>query len=136
MAFTDTIATIPFAPTQQAATGFLPPLVRGMGHVLYLLGCEADEAVTVTPEQATAELTAAREHWNARSETNNVSSLARERSTTLGLAISEALNEYTGWTPDQRTSNLRDLSNRIVAYTAELDRELIGLTGSDAGSSL
>lgn len=136
MAFTDTIRSIPFAASTPNGRGFLPPMLRGMGHLLYLLGCLADEAMTVTVEQATTELTAAREHWNARTATENVSTATLGIADLLATAIGEAIREYPDWGEDARISNLRDLNHRILAFSASLDRELVGLRDSDAGTAL
>ena len=136
MAFADSIRSIPYAPRTQQASGFVPPMLRAMGHVLYLTGCLADENVTVTEEEALEELRHAGAHWDARAETEATSDTVNQRARTIGVAIGEAIAEYPEWDNDRRIQNLRDLSNRIMAYSAELDRELVGLTTSDPGSSL
>ena len=136
MAFTDTIRALPFTPQTQQAQGFLPPMLRAMGHILFLNACLADENVTVADAEALNELRHAQEHWNARADTPAVSTASRERATTIGTAITEAIAEYEGWNETQRIGNLRDLSHRILQYGADLDRETVGLTNSDAGTSL
>lgn len=136
MAFTDSISAIPFAPTTNAGTGFLPPLLRALGHILYLTGCIADERVTVTDAEANTELQHAQEHWNARTGHEALSASAAALSSHISDAIGFAITEYPGWDDTHRVSNLRNLSHRILAYSAYLDRELIGLTGSDPGSAL
>lgn len=136
MAFSDTLQTLPFAARTANASGFLPPMVRAMGHVLYLTGCLADENVTVTDAEAHTELDHAVEHWNARAVTENVSTASADRSRAIGTLLQEARAEYAGWEPEARVNNLRDLSHRILQYSADLDRELVGLPGSDPGSSL
>jgi YD repeat-containing protein len=107
-----------------------------MGHILYLAACLADEAITVEDEQALGELRAAQEHWNARVATNAVSAATRDRANTIGIAINEAITEFAAWNDRNKLQNIRDLGNRIIAYTCDLDRELIGITTSDPGSSL
>jgi hypothetical protein len=136
MPFTDTIAELPFTPRTPTASGFLPPMVRGMNHIVYLIGCMADEKVTVTPEEAIEELKHAQEHWNARTETQAVSTDSVTRATTIGRGIGEAITEFADWNEEQRITNLRNLTHRILQYTAELDRELVGIRDSDPGSSL
>lgn len=136
MAFADTIRGLPFASRTQTASGFFPPLFRASGHVLYLLGCLADENVEVTDEQALTELRHAQEHWNARATTPALSGQVAERATAIGTAIGEAIAEFGGWEADARIQNLRDLANRIAQYSADLDRELTGIRDSDPGSSL
>lgn len=138
MAFTDTIAQIPFTPSTTNGRGFLPPIVRAQGHVLYLLGNLADaENHPVTDEEALSELRAAEEHFRARSNPEEtISTGTRAFATLLNTALTEAITEYPGWTPENRLTNLRNLAHRVVAFSAVLDRELAGLTDSDAGSSL
>lgn len=136
MAFGNTIATLPFQSRSPLGSGFLPPMIRAMGHILYLVGCLADENITVTTEEAQAELEHAREHWNARATTESVSTSAAEQATIIGQAISEAHAEFADWADEAKVNNIRDLAHRILQYSANLDRELVGLTNSDPGSSL
>ena len=136
MAFADTIRSIPFTPRSTTATGFVPPMLRAMGHILYLTGCLADENVTVADEEALNELREAETHWLARAATDATSTAINELASRIGSAIAEARDEYEGWDDTARVQNLRDLANRIVAFSCHLDRELVGLTGSDPGSSL
>lgn len=136
MAFTDTIRSLPYAARSINASGYLPPMLRAMGHILYLTGCLADENVTVTDEEALNELQQAEDHWLARAATPATSTTINEHTTALATAFAEAISEYTEWPEDRRVQNLRDLANRVVALSCALDRELLGLTGSDPGSSL
>ncbi len=136
MAFAETIANLPYTPRTPMASGFVPPMLRSMGHVLYLLGCLNDEQVTVSDEEGIGELTHARDHWNARAETPAVSTAAVATAALIRDALTEAVAEFVEWDADTRTANLRDLSNRIMQYTADLDRELVGIRDSDPGSSL
>jgi hypothetical protein len=136
MAYTDTIRSLPYAPRTTNASGFVPPMIRAMGHILYVTGCLADESITKTDEQVLGELLAALEHWDARSETNAVSTATLARATTIHEALTLAIEEYGSWEERNRLQNVRNLANRIIAYTCDLDRELLGLTGSDPGSSL
>lgn len=136
MAFADTIRQIPYAPAGNQAVGFLPPILRSMSHILYLTGCLADENVNVENQEALNELNEALTHWIDRAPSSATSTAINEKLRLVGEAISEALNEYIGWNDEQRTQNLRDLANRVVAVSCDLDRELLGLTGSNPGSSL
>lgn len=136
MAFSDTIRTLPFGARTPNGSGFLPPMVRTMGHILYLTGCLADENVTVTDEEAHTELNHAVEHWNARALTESVSTATTQRSADIGTALQEARAEFASWDAETRINNLRDLSHRILQYSADLDRELVGIPNSDPGSSL
>lgn len=134
--FRTTVHAIPFSPTTENGAGFLPPIIRALGHILYILGCLAAEDVTVAEADAVTEITHAKGHWDARVVPASVSTAAATR----GIAISElftlAQDGFTRWPEDHRVDNLRELANRIVDYTAFLDRELTGVTGSDAGRML
>lgn len=134
--FAQALAQIPFTANTQNGAGFLPPMMRAIGHVLYVVGCVADETIPVTDADVIAELEAAGEHWNARTPTTAISTSAAARATALGTLIEYARLEYAGWPETEREGNLRSLANRLYDFTAFLDRELTGLTGSDAGSLL
>lgn len=136
MAFADTIRNIPFTPRQGEASGFLPPMVRAMGHVLYVLGCISDDAVPKTDEECLAELRAAQVHWNARIGTTAVSTAIGTTATNISTAFGECVEEFPGWNADTRQTNLRDLTHRIVQYSADLDRELVGVRDSNPGTTL
>lgn len=136
MAFADTIRAMPYVARTPQSSGFLPPLIRGMNHIINLLTCLADDQITVTDEEAIAELTAAREHFNGRTATPAVSTAAVERANALTTALNEAIAEYPGWNADQRIGNLRDFVHRVLQYCADLDRELVGLRTSDPGTTL
>lgn len=136
MPFVETINRIPFAPRTAQGAGFLPPIVRAQGHILYLLGCLAEDSIEVGVPHALGELAHAREHWHERERTQNISDRASEEADTLELAIAECAQEYEEWTDETRLTNIRSLANRVVQYAANLDRELVGLTSSDPGSTL
>lgn len=136
MAFADTIRTLPFTPRTPLASGFVPPMLRASFHILLLLSYHAEEKLEVTDEEALRELGHARDHWIAKATPPSISSGAAARALTIGTAIEEASAEWSQWTPEQRTTNLRDLSNRILQNAADLDRELVGIRDSDPGSIL
>lgn len=136
MAFADTIKELPFAATTTSGRGFLPPIFRASMHVLYLLGCSADEKVEVSLEEALTELRQAEEHWNARAEIPAISNLSLAKGKTMATAFNQAIKEYENWTPDARIANLRELAHRIAQYAADLDRELTGIRDSDPGTSM
>jgi hypothetical protein len=136
MAFVDTIRSLTYAPRTPNASGFLPPLLRAMGHIMFLDACLADPDVTVTEENALEELRHAETHWNARATTTAISTATANKSAAIGIAITEAIAEYPGWDENTRIGNLRDLTHRIVQYAADCDRELVGLRDSDAGTTL
>jgi hypothetical protein len=136
MAFADTLRTLPFTPQTPNGRGFIPPMLRASVHTLFLAACLADENVTVSTEEALDELRHAQTHWTARTDTTAVSTATRERATTIQTALTEAIAEFEGWDENTRINNIRDLGHRIAQFTADLDREVVGLTDSDAGTSL
>lgn len=135
--FEQRIALLPMQAREQNASGLLPPIVRAMGHVSYLAACLFDADQLVPDDAAITELEAARDHWNVIDTTAVLSPPAREALTNYGLAISDAINEYISWgTREARLGHIRNLANRAAGLTVQLDRELAGLRGSDAGISL
>lgn len=136
MAFADTVRGLPYAARTQQGAGFVPPMVRAMGHLLFLAACVNDPDVTVTNEEARTEIGLALEHWIARATPPSVSTASANRAVAIATAITEARDEYEGWDDNARVNNLRDLTNRILQYCADLDRELTGLRDSDAGTAL
>lgn len=136
MSFAETIQTIPFNPRQPQATGILAPFNRASGHVLYLLGCLADDTQTVAEEDALAELNHAQEHLDARQRTANLSAQAEAHLTALNTATAQLREEFTNWDDETKIRNTRDLAQRFIGISAFLDRELVGLPGSDPGSTL
>lgn len=127
---------IPFTPETQTGRGFLPPLLRGLNHILFLLACLADDTIEVTNEQAINELTQAQDHWNAIEFTTNLSTAATAYVGAFQQTLRTIITDYHGWTNDVAISNLRDFTHRSMALAAFLDRELIGITNSDPGSTL
>lgn len=134
--FVETIEKIEYRPTSQQGTGFLPPIVRGSLHVLFLMAAINDEKIEVSQEDAITELTAARDHFNSRMFVTSVSGVTLGKVDTLAMAIEEAITEYKDWDDKVRTKNLQDLSNRIVQVASDLDRELIGIRESDPGTQI
>lgn len=135
--FAELISAMPFTTRQANATGILPPILRSMAHLLYLAAALSDEATPVETAEAEAELDHAQEHWNATTVTDVVSSATNQAIANFGLAIAAARTEYTGWaTREVQSRNIRDLANRAIGLTVILDRELLGLRDSEAGSSL
>lgn len=134
--FSDTMAQIAVPTGGGVASGFLPPIIRAQGHILYLLGCLADPDVTVSTEDAIAELTAAKDHLDERTATTAISTAASVLLGAWTMAIGEATAEYTAWTDEARIQNLRAIANKVVGIACVLDRELVGLTGSNPGHAL
>lgn len=136
MAFTATIAALPGHAKTADAKGFLPPFIRGMGHLLYLLADTAATEPKLTIAEVEEELKDAEAHWTNFNGKDVLSTPARDQLGLLNTAITEALVEWEGWDAATRTRNMRDLVNRAVGFSVTLDRELLGLTDSDAGHNL
>lgn len=134
--FSDTLRELPFNGRSEQGSGFLPPMIRAMGHLMVLLEYVGDPAHEVTDEEIENELNAAEQHWAARALTENISTTASDRAALINTAIHDARGEFSGWDENTRIANLRDLTHRVVQFTADLDRELVGLAGSDPGTSL
>ena len=139
MAFTDDLAALPIQSTTQEATGFLPPILRAAGHLLFILGQAADDEIELTTENETElldELTHAKGHWDAITRNEALSTEATTRLDAFGTAFTSAIAEFPTWDRPTKLRNSRDLANRIVSFAAALDRELVGLTNSSAGTAL
>ena len=136
MSAKDTIASMPFNPTSEKGTGFLPPLLRGIHHLMFLMACIADEEVTVNDADAVAELLEAHGHLEAITIAPSISTDTAARTAVLRQAVIEFRDEYTGLTAVERTDILRDLVHRSFQFAADLDRELTGTRQSDPGTSL
>lgn len=136
MAFTETLARLPHTATTPNGRGFLPPLIRAMGHILYLRGCIADPDVTVTTDNALTELNAALEHWRSRVNTPGLSTTTTTYATDIEQLLVDAIYEYHGWTEEARGENIRAIADRLAQFCTAMDREYAGIRDSDAGTTL
>lgn len=135
MTFATDLAAIPYAPKETQAKGFLPPIARAIGHTIFVLEAIAAER-EIPAEEMKGELTHAQEHWHAINHGGAISATTIAAIENIGKAFDSAVTEFDAWNKDQRVRNLRDLYNRVAAYTATLDRELLGLRDSDPGHQL
>lgn len=137
MTFAEDLARLPYEAREQDAKGFLPPIARAVTHLTFVLAHENEEGVRhIEDDEALNELTHAQLHWQAIAGKENLSATSREHVENYGTAIDSAVAEFAEWDHDTRISNLRDLANRGAGLMAVLDRELVGLKGSDPGFSL
>ena len=137
MTFAEALAAVPLTTRGPDPVGFLPPILRAQGHMALVLAVVADEEDTsMTDEQLFEELEHARLHWGAINATENVSTTARQSITNIGDLFNGLHDEWAAWERDDRVKNLRDVANRVVGFGAALDRELVGLADSDAGTQL
>lgn len=138
MSFATDIAAIPLTARQTDAKGFLPPIIRATGHLLFVLADAATEEGhrILTDDEALEELTHAKGHWDAITTNEAISTPTKTLITAFGKAVSSAITEFPDWDRNARITNLRDLGNRAAGISAALDRELVGLRDSDAGLSL
>ena len=137
MAFADSIKNLPFEAKQPNAKGILPPIIRAIGHIVFVAACVSDEKVAITNDEAKAELTHAKEHWDAIAAGNpNLSDASRTALVFFGITLGDALNEFDEWDDKGRVKNLKDLAQRAAALSAAFDREFIGILDSDPGLSL
>lgn len=136
MAFADTIRTLPVHARTADAKGFLPPYFRAMGHMLHLLADSASTTPVITVDEAATEIADSIVHLEALNHGDVLSSAIIDNINTIKQALSEANAEWDGWDATTRTRNMRDLLSRMVGLAVPLDRELLGLTESDAGLNL
>ncbi len=137
MAYNDIIKQIPFEAKQKDAKGILPPIIRAISHIVYVAALTADEDRDFNSAEAKTELEHAHEHWNAIAAGNeNLSDGTRTNLVIYGLALRAAIDEYDEWDHATRIKSIKDLAQRVAAMSATLDREFVGLTDSDAGTSL
>lgn len=138
--FNAALETIPYSPAQSDARGLLAPLMRASGHILYLIGATAEEKHVVMPEEEKNELTAAAAHLADTSLLTLpvISDEANRHIKTFVTAVGIARDNFEGWSPEDRTTALRNLANRAAGLGAFLDRELTGINPaqSDPGSAL
>lgn len=138
MTFIEDLGRLPIAANTPEATGFLPPILRASGHLLFVLGQAADEEIELTPEneaELLSELQHAKGHWDAINANDALSAAAVAHLGNFGTAIDSAIAEFGTWDRPTKLRNTRDLANRIVSYAATLDRELVGITNSSAGTN-
>ena len=129
---TDTFETVltrlPYTANTERGRGFLPPLARSVSHVLNIFS---------SPDDGVDELSEANLHLSQITGLDNrFSEGARVYMADLTEALRTAQVEYPTWEGDTRTTNLRNLANRMVGVLAMLDREVLGITDSDAGYNL
>jgi hypothetical protein len=138
MTFAEDLARLPVAANTPEASGFLPPIFRASGHLLFVLGQAADEEIELTEEneaELISELRHAKGHWDAINANDALSAAAVAHLGNFGAALDSAIAEFTRWDRPTKLRNTRDLANRIVSYAATLDRELVGLPASSAGTN-
>jgi hypothetical protein len=143
--FTTYVTEIPYNPRNENAKGLLAPLVRSMGHILFLLAVVSSETeagpVICTPEEKQNELNHAKDHLPPLVDIENspiLSSVAKLNILTYASAIDYLKNDWAGWEHDDQVTTLRAAANAAAALAAFLDRELAGFRTdqSDPGFSL
>ena len=136
MTFATDLAALPTHAAQAEARGFLPPIIRAQGHLMAVLLQVADDTATPNDEELLTELKDAKGHWDAINPADALSATTDKTIKTYGAAIGSAITEWPKWDQKARVKNLRDLASRAASLTVVLDRELVGLTNSDAGHNL
>lgn len=110
-----------------------------MGHLLFVTATMAGTTEweqLLSEEDALNELKHAKGHWDVVLTTENLSVATTTALGNINKALASAIVEYPTWDRDQRANNLRDLINRIVAFSGTLDREAFGIRDSDPGQNL
>ena len=147
--FANTITGIPYNPRSEFATGFITPIMRAIGHILYAAAAAAAtqpaEEGAALPQPVISEIEIERELQEAYNHlspahfpftTANTSLAAQNLIETFVSAIRLATFEYSGWTSAERIYNLKALANAAAGIAVFLDYELLGISGSNPGSSL
>ena len=135
--FSEITAGISFSPATSQGRGFLAPLARTTGHFLYLLGRMSDTVSRrPTENQITQELESLNEHLSDLVIPDYLSTSTKERMEVFKRGIEIIRNDFLSWGEEERINNLRSFCNRIIQIQVHLDREILGLTDSDAGQSL
>jgi hypothetical protein len=133
---------IPYSPRAQNATGLLAPLVRSMGHLLYL-GAILSKAKAdgVIYEEAYTELGFAKDHLPQTIFINDSPVLSQTAKIYINTYIASVcdLEEYWNeWDEDARLRCIIATVNAVAALAAYLDQELAGFlpNQSDPGTLL
>lgn len=142
--FNTLVDKIVYNPKTTEGRGFLPPLLRTFVHLAYGLGIADDALPKDAADKKNAEIlkmvkeeiTGALSHCDKVEISDNFSTVAQEQLKTFLKAIKALDSEFDGWDRDTKIKNLQTLHNKGFGISAMLDRELIGLRNSDAGSSL
>jgi len=136
---------IPYNPRHENASGLLAPLVRSMGHILFLMACVASEKEgeppIMTPEEKQNELTHAKDHippLTEITESTALSNAAKAHIVNYAALIASLHTDWAGWEHDSQVETLRATTNAAAALAAFFDRELAGFRSdqSDPGISL
>lgn len=136
MTFATDLAALPFRATQPDAKGFVPPLLRASCHLVFATAGSFKPDMVTTDEVLT-ELKEAKAFCDGINiDTEALSTAAKDHITGIRALLTSAVGEYAGWDERARTDNLREILNRAVYTGVLLDRELVGLTDSDAGHKL
>lgn len=147
--FDDLNTKMVYTPKTAEGKGFLPPLLRAMVHIFYALGiaedelpktkgttAAADKKEAETMKKVKEEITASISHLDKVEISENFSSVSQDQLVTFQKTLKALSSEFDGWDRDRKINNLTSLANKAFGISAMLDRELIGLRNSDAGSNL
>lgn len=128
------MTTVNIYATTEHGRGFLPPLMRAYGHILYLAGRQAESPTRKpTDDEITNEFTEGLRHLDAIN-TQNLSTDSVNKLTQATEAWNTAQREFAAWSATDREANFIKLANFLVHIMVKLDRELLGLRDSDIGS--
>lgn len=138
MNFEQRLNTIPYTPSGTQTTGFLAPLTRAYGHLLFTLAALSTEEEILTDDELLTEIQHAQGHWHdatSRADLPHISTSTRSRLEDIAEAIGLLIIEWPEWEVENRRVNTRALANRIVGFTTDLDREFLGIA-SNPGTAL
>lgn len=134
--FATVLQTLPTYALTDYGRGFLPLILRGYGHILYLAGRQAESPTRKPTDSETLdEFNCAIAHLSLV----DVSNLSTASSLTIEQAVhlfERAADEFSQWSNAERETNYVSLANALIGVMAKLDREFLGLNNSDIGASL
>lgn len=137
MNFAESIERIPFNASTDNGRGFIGPLIRLSGHLLYILGnLHNTPSRRPTDAQIRTEMDAMLRHFEGFNVPNYLSTAAKTRLDQYIESVNLMNTEIETWDHDTRVANVRALSNRTAEIAVFLDKEILGITDSDAGQDI
>lgn len=135
--FDDIINGLAFSPSTEQGRGFMAPIMRTAGHILNLVISVGEDTWDISEDDIRQDIVDTKAHWDTI-DTGDIhfSTAANEYRDGITNSFAALEAQFMEWTPEERINRLRNLANRITQYGAMLDREVLGIRNSDAGSSL
>jgi len=133
--FEDILAKFSYTPASEEGAGFLPVIGRSSGHLLYLVGRYEDKTKPTT-SKAKEEIEGALGHWSNLVVEDYFSTKAKTEIGIIDTLLRRAQTDIESWTNEEVSLRVQSITNRMIQLLANLDREVLGIRGSDAGFNL